>query len=126
MSYFLYQGPFIDEELPAAVSRLDSPQRQGSKRGGKFCYYLTVGLDAEAAYRFNQVRNNKPHLAKYRWQNIGWYFYEAMATGWLLGAKPINRKFATFRVMPKPIAEQMTCRRICCKQVMCHCLGQLS
>ena len=45
------QGPFIDDELPAAVSRLDSSQGQGSKRGGKFCYYLTVGLDAEAAYR---------------------------------------------------------------------------
>lgn len=49
------QAPFIDDELPAAVSRLDASQGQGqgqgSKRGGKFCYYLTVGLDAEAAYR---------------------------------------------------------------------------
>lgn len=57
---------------------------------------------ASVSSRFNQVRNNKPHLAKYRWQNIGWYFYEAMATGWLLGAKPINRKFASFRVRPSP------------------------
>ena len=48
--------------------------------------------------RFNEVRNNKPHLAKYRWQNIGWYFYEAMATGWLWGAKPLNRKIKSFRV----------------------------
>lgn len=43
------QAPFIDDELPAAVGPLDS--QQGSKRGGKFSYYLTVGLDAEAAYR---------------------------------------------------------------------------
>ena len=45
------QGPFIDDELPAAISRQDSNQQQGSKRQGNFTYYLTVGLDAEAAYR---------------------------------------------------------------------------
>lgn len=43
------QAPFIDDELPAAMGPQDS--QHGSKRGGKFCYYLTVGLDAEAAYR---------------------------------------------------------------------------
>ena len=43
------QAPFIDDELPAAVAAKDS--QHGSARGGKFCYYLTVGLDAEAAYR---------------------------------------------------------------------------
>ena len=48
--------------------------------------------------RFNDIRNQKPQWAKYRWQNIGWYFYEAMATGWLWGAKPLARKIKTLRV----------------------------
>ncbi|DBA86900.1 hypothetical protein WJX79_000527 [Trebouxia sp. C0005] len=92
------QAPFIDDELPSAVHAQDAGNKQGSKRVGKFTYYFTVGLDAEAAYRFNEVRNNKPKLAKYRWQNIGWYFYEAMATGWFLGAKPLRKKIAKLRV----------------------------
>ena len=45
------QAPFIDDELPAGVAAQDS--QHGSKRGGKFCYYLTVGLDAEAAFRWD-------------------------------------------------------------------------
>lgn len=55
-------------------------------------------LTAVLSGRFNEVRNNKPKLAKYRWQNIGWYFYEAMATGWFLGAKPLRKKIAKLRV----------------------------
>ncbi|KAL3150246.1 hypothetical protein ABBQ32_000102 [Trebouxia sp. C0010 RCD-2024] len=92
------QAPFIDSELPAAIHAQHDGTMQGSHRAGKFTYYFTVGLDAEAAYRFNDVRNQKPYLAKYRWQNIGWYFYEAVATGWLWGAKPLSRKIASVRV----------------------------
>jgi len=59
-------------------------------------------LTAVLSSRFNEVRNNKPKLAKYRWQNILWYFYEAMATGWFLGAKPLRKKIAKLRVS-KPV-----------------------
>ena len=46
------QAPFIDDELPSAVHAQDAGNIQGSKRAGKFTYYFTVGLDAEAAYRY--------------------------------------------------------------------------
>ena len=45
------QAPFIDDELPAAIHAQHDSSVQGSKRAGKFTYYFTVGLDAEAAYR---------------------------------------------------------------------------
>lgn len=45
------QAPFIDSELPAAIHAQHDSSIQGSKRAGKFTYYFTVGLDAEAAYR---------------------------------------------------------------------------
>ena len=45
------QAPFIDAELPAAIHAQHDSSHQGSKRAGKFTYYFTVGLDAEAAYR---------------------------------------------------------------------------
>ena len=48
--------------------------------------------------RFNDIRKQKPHLAKHRWQNIGWYFYEGMATGWMWGAKPLYKKIISCRV----------------------------
>lgn len=46
------QAPFIDAELPAAMHAQDDSSNPGSTRAGKFTYYFTVGLDAEAAYRF--------------------------------------------------------------------------
>ena len=45
------QAPFIDDELPSAVHAQEAGKMQGSQRAGKFTYYFTVGLDAEAAYR---------------------------------------------------------------------------
>ena len=45
------QAPFIDAELPAAIHAQHDSSIHGSKRAGKFTYYFTVGLDAEAAYR---------------------------------------------------------------------------
>ena len=47
------QAPFIDDEMPAAMHAQHDNGMQGSKRAGKFTYYFTVGLDAEAAYRCN-------------------------------------------------------------------------
>lgn len=67
---------------------------------------------AAGVCRFNEVRNNKPHLAKYRWQNIGWYFYEAMATGWMWGAKPLNRKIRSFRVQHCPLCSALCKARV--------------
>ena len=46
------QAPFIDDELPSAVHIIHDSGIPGSKRAGKFTYYFTVGLDAEAAYRY--------------------------------------------------------------------------
>lgn len=75
--------------------------------------------------RFNEVRNKKPKLAKYRWQNIGWYFYNAMATGWLLGAKPLRKKIARLRVGPWSCTQSMTKVNICapvCPFHTCLCV----
>ena len=51
------QAPFIDDELPAAMHAQHDSGMQGSKRAGKFTYYFTVGLDAEAAYRCAWLTN---------------------------------------------------------------------
>ena len=67
--------------------------------------------------RFNDIRNKKPHLAKYRWQNIGWYFYEAVATGWLWGAKPLSRKIARVRV-----SMQVTFNQSCMLDSYTYCM----
>lgn len=71
--------------------------RTGHTLAAKLCMDVLCQPVAQQC-RFNDVRNQKPYLAKYRWQNIGWYFYEAMATGWLWGAKPLARKIASVRV----------------------------
>jgi hypothetical protein len=48
---------------------------------GEFCYYYTLGLDAEGAYRFDHLRKTKPNLTKKRKINIFWYMYYIMQTG---------------------------------------------
>eukprot|EP00891_Asterochloris_glomerata_P008689 jgi/Astpho2/8689/Aster-05259 len=78
----------LSGHLPAALHPADCPANQDT-RVGQFSYYLTVGLDAEAAYRFDQIRKHQPHLAKHRWQNIFWYGAKAAQTGWLCGGKPL-------------------------------------
>lgn len=59
------QAPFIDDELPSAVHAQHGDNMQGSERAGKFTYYFTVGLDAEAAYRFVQHVNTAASLFQY-------------------------------------------------------------
>ena len=54
------QAPFIDAELPAAMHGQHDSSMQGSQRGGKFTYYFTVGLDAEAAYRCGCLLSDLP------------------------------------------------------------------
>lgn len=54
------QAPFIDAELPAAMHAHHDSSKQGSHRAGKFTYYFTVGLDAEAAYRCASCLTSTP------------------------------------------------------------------
>ena len=58
------QAPFIDDELPAAIHAQHDSSNQGSKRAGKFTYYFTVGLDAEAAYRCAACLTHPTHFCR--------------------------------------------------------------
>ena len=44
-------APILDDSMPSALKPIEIQDHSGAACGGKFTYYLTVGLDAEAAYR---------------------------------------------------------------------------
>lgn len=54
--------------------------------------YISMGLDAEAAYGFHTLRETKPYLARTRLMNMLWYGVCACKTGWFCGAQGIAVK----------------------------------
>ncbi|KAK9811247.1 hypothetical protein WJX72_000630 [[Myrmecia] bisecta] len=92
------KAPILDDKMPSAMQPIELQGRMAAACGGKFTYYLTVGLDAEAAYRFDQMRKQKPHLSKHRLQNIFWYGYEGCATGWLCGGQRLKPLLPSLKV----------------------------
>jgi Diacylglycerol kinase accessory domain len=57
--------------------------------------YVSVGMDAQAAYGFHELRESKPRLAASRAANQFWYGYFSCASGWFCGSGPLKRKVRT-------------------------------
>lgn len=57
---------------------------------GKFWNYFSIGLDAEAAFGFHSLRENKPWLASRRFLNQAWYSWFSCTSGWFCGAPPLT------------------------------------
>lgn len=64
----------IDEELPEKVSGF----------GGVFYNYFSIGMDAQVAYGFHQLRDEKPFLAQGPISNKLIYTGYSCAQGWFL------------------------------------------
>ena len=54
--------------------------------------YVSVGMDAKAAYGFHELRESKPKLAASRASNQFWYGYFSCASGWFCGSGPLKKK----------------------------------
>ena len=59
---------------------------------GLFWNYISVGIDAKAAYNFHSLREARPWAASGRLVNQAWYAYFSLRTGWFCAAPPIARK----------------------------------
>ena len=59
---------------------------------GLFWNYISVGIDAKAAYNFHSLREARPWAASGRLVNQAWYAYFSLRTGWFCAAAPIARK----------------------------------
>jgi len=59
---------------------------------GLFWNYISVGIDAKAAYNFHSLREARPWAASGRLVNQAWYAYFSCSTGWFCAAPPISRK----------------------------------
>ena len=53
--------------------------------------YVSVGMDAKAAYGFHELREAKPKLAFSRLANQFWYSYYSCASGWFCGSGPLSK-----------------------------------
>ena len=54
---------------------------------GLFWNYLSLGLDAEAAYGFHRMREAHSWAASTRLLNQAWYSYFSCTSGWFCGAQ---------------------------------------
>lgn len=43
--------------------------------------YISIGMDAESAYKFHHLRETKPHLASGRMVNQMWYMMMSLKSG---------------------------------------------
>jgi len=59
---------------------------------GLFWNYISIGIDAKAAYNFHSLREARPWAASGRLVNQAWYAYFSCSTGWFCAAPPISRK----------------------------------
>ena len=76
---------------------------------GLFWNYISVGIDAKAAYNFHSLREARPWAASGRLVNQAWYAYFSCSTGWFCAAPPISRKVklkARRRALPRGLRER--------------------
>ena len=59
-----------------------------------FWNYFSLGMDAEAAYGFHHLREQKPWAASSRMVNQAWYGIFSCTSGWFCNAPPISAKAA--------------------------------
>lgn len=89
----------LEGKLPYGLSKIPSkgpgpmPGTDGGVQfSGMFWNYLSVGMDAQAAWGFSDLRDRKPHLASSRAANQFWYSYYSCTSGWFCGAPHVTRK----------------------------------
>lgn len=92
------QDDKLIDELPNPIKRVKGTDAETTPKGarakGLFWYYLTVGLDAEVAYRFHTLRQKRPWLSPTRKCNIFWYMWATVASGWFCCPTPLNEKLS--------------------------------
>ncbi|KAL4424008.1 hypothetical protein ABPG75_001309 [Micractinium tetrahymenae] len=81
--------PSFFEELPYALSIAADEPRVAR---GQFWNYLSLGLDAEAAYGFHSLREAHAWAASNRLANQAWYSWYSCTSGWFCGAQPLTNK----------------------------------
>jgi len=88
--------------MPHCISLAEPKPEQGQQplaARGMFWNYLSVGLDAKAAYGFHQLREAHPALTAGRISNQWWYSWFSCTSGWFCGAQPITHK-AKLSIIP--------------------------
>ncbi|KAK9835245.1 hypothetical protein WJX81_008484 [Elliptochloris bilobata] len=88
------------KDLPHSLEAVDvegasQPQSASEavhKVKGLFWNYISVGIDAKAAYNFHSLREARPWAASGRLVNQAWYAYFSCSTGWFCAAPPVARK----------------------------------
>lgn len=74
--------------LPRAAHRMPAPPAaQPRVARGMFWNYLSLGLDAEAAYSFHTLREQHAWAASNRVANQAWYSWFSCTSGWFCGAQ---------------------------------------
>ncbi|GLC73267.1 hypothetical protein PLESTF_001354100 [Pleodorina starrii] len=73
--------------------------------GGHFWNYLSVGLDAKAAWGFHSLREERPSLTSSRLANQFWYTFFSCTSGWFCCAQPVNLKVTLEVLRPGPGGE---------------------
>ncbi len=66
---------------PATGGGAGTRRGPGVRAVGLFWNYVSVGLDARAAYYFHDLRERKPHLASNRMANQFWYSFFGCTSG---------------------------------------------
>lgn len=54
---------------------------EGNVAKGLAWNYISVGMDAESAFKFHHLRETKPHLASGRMVNQMWYMIMSLKSG---------------------------------------------
>ncbi|XAR66682.1 Diacylglycerol kinase [Bertholletia excelsa] len=99
----LDQGVQTERELPEKVQTEGELPEKVSQYEGVFYNYFSIGMDAQIAYGFHHLRNEKPHLAQGPIANKliysgygctqGWFFTQCKSDPGLRGLKNIVRLY---------------------------------
>lgn len=85
----LFRGALTQScQPPLTPARtLHLPAAQPRVARGMFWNYLSLGLDAEAAYGFHTLREQYAWAASNRLANQAWYSWFSCTSGWFCGAQ---------------------------------------
>jgi len=75
-------------DMPYSLSETDGP----TSASGLFWNYLSVGLDAKAAFGFHHLRETKPYLAAGRMMNQAAYAFFSCSSGWFCCTRSLRSK----------------------------------
>jgi diacylglycerol kinase (ATP) len=80
-------SPDVFEDTPHSLLPLPETPK---KVQGHFWNYFSIGLDAEAAHSFHELRESRPWLASGRLMNQAWYGWFSCTSGWFCGAPSLT------------------------------------